>query len=125
MPHSNQLREFLLTDRGIEVLDVYLGPEGVLTGSMRLSQEARETAERVQQEQEVEARLRERERKREALEARIAALRKDFEAEELEAQREIGIHRQRADVVQSNRGRMALSRKADKNKSAATGGKRR
>ena len=33
MAHSNQIREFLLTDHGIELKDVYVGPEGVLTGS--------------------------------------------------------------------------------------------
>src|SRR5205085_11695496 len=42
MAHSNQIREFVLTGRGIELLDVYAGPEGVLTGSARLSQEERE-----------------------------------------------------------------------------------
>jgi circadian clock protein KaiC len=42
MAHSNQVREFLLTDRGIEIQNVYAGPEGVLTGSMRMAQEARE-----------------------------------------------------------------------------------
>ena len=42
MAHSNQLREFRLTDHGVELLDVYLGPEGALTGSARISQEARE-----------------------------------------------------------------------------------
>ena len=44
MAHSNQIREFLLTDHGVELQDVYVGPEGVLTGSMRLAQEAREQA---------------------------------------------------------------------------------
>ena len=47
MAHSNQIREFLLTDRGIELQDVYLGPEGVLTGSARQAQEAREKAAAV------------------------------------------------------------------------------
>jgi len=41
MAHSNQIREFILTDNGIQLLDVYVGPEGVLTGSARLSQEAK------------------------------------------------------------------------------------
>ena len=44
MAHSNQIREFLITAEGIELLDVYVGPEGVLTGSMRAAQEAREQA---------------------------------------------------------------------------------
>jgi len=113
MSHSNQLREFLLTDHGIEILDVYVGPEGVLTGSMRLSQEARERAEVLLHKQEVEARQNERERKREALEARIAAMRKEFDADETEAQRDIGIRQERATVVHSDRERMAKSRRSD------------
>jgi len=59
MAHSNQIREFLLTDRGIELVEVYLGPEGVLTGSARLAQETRERAAAVAREQEVERRRRE------------------------------------------------------------------
>lgn len=78
--HSNQLREFRLTQRGIDLLDVYVGPGGVLTGSSRLSQEARERAA-------AERRQRERARKQEALEARIIALRKEYELEEDEAER--------------------------------------
>src|ERR1700686_4344146 len=44
MDHSNQIREFLLTNDGLRLLDVYVGPEGVLTGSARLSLEGREKA---------------------------------------------------------------------------------
>src|SRR3954469_1420274 len=44
MAHSNQIREFLITSEGIQLKDVYIGPEGVLTGSMRAAQEAREPA---------------------------------------------------------------------------------
>ena len=47
MKHSNQIREFLITSRGIVLEDVYVGPEGVLTGSLRASQEAREKAAAV------------------------------------------------------------------------------
>ncbi|MDQ1380174.1 MAG: circadian clock protein KaiC, partial [Actinomycetota bacterium] len=47
MAHSNQLREFLLTAAGIELADVYVGADGVLTGSARQAQEARELAESV------------------------------------------------------------------------------
>jgi circadian clock protein KaiC len=42
MAHSNQVREFLLTDKGAELVDVYIGPEGVLTGSARMAQELKE-----------------------------------------------------------------------------------
>jgi len=45
MSHSNQIRAFKLTDHGNELLNVYVGPEGALTGSARLSQEAKNDAE--------------------------------------------------------------------------------
>lgn len=87
MPHSNQIREFLLTDHGIKLLDVYQGPEGVLTGSARVWREAQERAEQSQQQQERERLQLRADRKRKALEAQIAALQAEIEydAEELMA----------------------------------------
>jgi circadian clock protein KaiC len=82
MAHSNQIREFLLTERGVQLRDVYVGPEGVLTGSMRLAQEAREQAAARLRQQEIERMARGLERKRRLLEAQIAALRLEFESEE-------------------------------------------
>ena len=40
MAHSNQIREFLISNRGIDLVDAYIGPSGVLTGSARAAQEA-------------------------------------------------------------------------------------
>ena len=113
MAHSNQLREFLLTDRGIELTDVYLGPEGVLTGSMRRAQEARERAAALLRQQEADGKQRERERKREALEARITALRKEFEAEEEEAERLAAQEQVREKQLSEDREAMGRSRQAD------------
>jgi circadian clock protein KaiC len=113
MAHSNQLREFLLTDHGIELQDVYQGPEGVLTGSARQSQEARERAEALLHRQEVEREQRNRARKREALEARITAMRKEFEAEDEEASRRAAEATTRETVVEQNREAMGRSRRAD------------
>jgi circadian clock protein KaiC len=113
MAHSNQVREFLLTDRGVELIDVYLGAEGVLTGSARQAQEGRERAGARQRQQEIEGQRRRLAQKRDALEARILALRKDFEAEEEEANRIIASGKAREDVIRSNRHRMAASRQAD------------
>lgn len=113
MPHSNQLREFLLTPQGIDLLDVYVGPEGVLTGSSRLSQEARENAAVMARQQEAERGERERARKREALEARIAALRKEFEVEEEESKTANTQEALRDRVTLETRNAMARSRKAD------------
>ena len=70
MKHSNQIREFMITPEGIQLEDVYVGPEGVLTGSMRKAQEARERAEAMKLEHEIEAKQREVERLRTALDAR-------------------------------------------------------
>lgn len=113
MAHSNQLREFLLTDRGVELQDVYLGAEGVLTGSARQAQEAREKAATMLGQQEVEGKQRERERRREALEARIVALQKEFEAEEEEAKRLIAQVHASQEVLGKDREEMGRSRKSD------------
>jgi circadian clock protein KaiC len=80
MAHSNQIREFLISDRGIDLVDAYIGPSGVLTGSARAAQAARETAEALNGQQEAERRKRELERKRVALERQIDGLRSEYEA---------------------------------------------
>ena len=113
MAHSNQIREFLITSDGIDLVDVYSGPEGVLTGSARQSQEARERAEMLVREQQLERRQRDRERKREVLEARITAMRKEFEIEGEELQRAIDEELTKESVLSQERQAMALKRKAD------------
>jgi circadian clock protein KaiC len=72
MKHSNQIREFILTDRGIDLVDVYAGPAGVLCGSSRLIQEARDDAEARRRQAEIERLARELEHKRAAHAARAA-----------------------------------------------------
>ena len=124
MRHSNQLREFLLTKNGIDVLDIYVGPEGVLTGSSRLSQEAREKAAAQARREEAERRERDRNRKREALEARIQALRQEFEAEEEEAKRLGTQDLARERILAEGQQAMALSRQADKEDGSDHSGRR-
>jgi circadian clock protein KaiC len=111
--HSNQLREFRLTERGIELLDVYTGPSGVLTGSARIAQEARERAESLVRRHEIESRERELERRRAAFEARLAALEREFEAEAEELVREIHEAHSRENVLGWDRAEMARFRGAD------------
>jgi len=113
MAHSNQIREFLLSERGIELTDVYIGAAGVLTGSMRQAQEARERSEALARHLEIEALQRGIERKRETLRERIAALQRELQAEEEEAMRIIQQQRARDDVLHKDRERMAASRHAD------------
>ena len=123
MAHSNQMREFLLTNRGVELQDVYIGAEGVLTGSARQAQEAREKTAALLRQQEVEGKQRERERKREALEDRIAAMRKEFAAEDEEAKRIIGQEHTSQQLVEQDREKMGRSRKSDTNETPARSGK--
>jgi circadian clock protein KaiC len=86
MAHSNQVREFVLTGDGVELVDVYRGSGHVLTGTARITQEAQERAAAALRLQDHERRLRELGIKRRALEAQIAALQVEVEATAAEAE---------------------------------------
>jgi circadian clock protein KaiC len=122
MAHSNQIREFLLTDHGVELRDVYVGASGVLTGSARLAQEAEEQAGKLTRLQEVERRQLDLERKRKALEAQIATMRAEFEAQETETLNIIGQEQAQAAQLAQERGDMGLSRKEDVAANKSKGG---
>jgi circadian clock protein KaiC len=113
MAHSNQIREFLITSRGVELQEAYIGPSGVLTGSMRVTQEAQERAESESRKRDGEARKRSSERRRRALEAQIAVLRAELQEEEESGQRQVAEDAERVERVASDRKDMARSRKAD------------
>lgn len=87
MNHSKQLREYRLTDQGIEMVPVYVGPEGVLTGTARVAQEARERAAEQAREDAVANRRRVLERRRLTVERQIAELQAELESEEAEVSR--------------------------------------
>jgi circadian clock protein KaiC len=113
MAHSNQIREFRLTSHGIELLDVYVGADGVLTGSARLSQETKDTAEQLLRQQEIGRKQFGLERKREAMEAQIVVLRAEFEAEQSETLKAIGIEKATNERFTQDKVRMARSRRGD------------
>ena len=79
--HSNQIREFVLTGQGIELADVYVGPQGVLTGTARQAQEALERSDGTARLEELEQRRTSLARRREAVLAQTAALWREFEDE--------------------------------------------
>jgi circadian clock protein KaiC len=87
MKHSNQIREFLISDHGIDVVDAYIGASGVLTGSARAAQGALEKAGMLASQQQAAQLKREVERKREAIERQIIGLRADYETEAEELRR--------------------------------------
>ena len=111
--HSNQVREFALTGHGVEFRDVYVGPEGVLTGSMRLAQEAKERAAAEARQQKIASKRRELEQKRHALEAQVAALRTDFEIAEEELELLIATREAASQQFIDDRTDMAHSRRAE------------
>jgi len=113
MAHSNQIREFKLTNNGIELLDVYVGPEGVLTGSARLSRETKDQAEQLLRQQEIARKQFGIERKRESMETQIVVLRSEFEAEKSEALKVIGIETAINERFSVDKEKMAKSRAGD------------
>lgn len=82
MAHSNQIREFLMTARGVKLRDVYLGPGGVLTGSARVAREAEERGEELRRQEEIKDRELAMKVTLRALEAKIASLQAEKEAHE-------------------------------------------
>jgi len=82
MAHSNQVREFLMSAGGISLREVYVGPDGVLTGSARLAQEAKDRADRLLRTQEVERRTREIVRRRREIAAQIETLQAQLASED-------------------------------------------
>lgn len=113
MAHSNQVRECLITDHGVELCEVYVGAGGVLTGSARIAQEAQELALTLTREQEVERRKIEIESRRQALEAQISALRAEFGVQEAESMKIITQEQAQASQLLKGRLKMGLSRSAD------------
>ena len=114
MAHSNQIREFLITNKGVDIVDVYTGPAGVLTGSARLSQEVQDKAKEDLRKQEIEKMQRDLERRRRLMEAQVAALQTEFAAKEEEVKQLVAQEKRREKKVTVDREAMGRLRKADK-----------
>ncbi len=113
MPHSNQIREFSLTPQGIELRQPYTGPAGVLTGSVRLAQEAQERSALLSREQEIGRKQKELTSQRAAMEARVTAIRAEFASLEAAALAVIDQAEVSEDLLTQDRQDMAQSRRAD------------
>lgn len=114
MAHSNQVREFILSDTGAQLLDVYIGAGGVLTGSSRMTQEALDKALSLEFKEDIERKQREIERKKIAIEAQITILHTQFEAEKEDLDRLIAKQILKDQVLFNDELNMSLSRQADK-----------
>ena len=120
MKHSNQIREFLISDHGIDLVDAYIGVSGVLTGSARVAQGDLEKAAVLASQQEAAQLKREVERKRAALERQIGDLRSDYEGEALELRRIAEQVGTRTFVLGTERAASGLLRQADLKTAANT-----
>jgi circadian clock protein KaiC len=111
--HSNQIREFLLTEHGIRLQSVYLGSEGMLTGSERRSQEAQDRANALLRREGIEEKRREIERKKHMLQIQIEGLEAQFQADEAELARSIAQDEAREQRFETDRDDLARRRRGD------------
>ena len=111
--HSNQVREFVLTDHGVELVEVYVSAAGMLVGSARLAQEAAERVADVQEADDRDRRLRELRGKIAEQEAHIVASQDQLAAKRAEIDRIDLRERRQAAVAKADRSTMATRRWAD------------
>jgi circadian clock protein KaiC len=110
MRHSNQVREFVISDEGLSLVDVYLGAEGVLTGSAREAQQLMEETGEVLRTHAVTRKDREIERKRMVLQAKIESLKEEFESVTDELNKSYIEEDLRKEVMAKNREQLTKNR---------------
>ncbi|ASU35621.1 Circadian clock protein kinase KaiC [Mucilaginibacter xinganensis] len=122
MKHSNQVREFIITDKGIDLVEVYLGPDGVLTGSAREAQKLQERTGEILRNNAMGMKDREVLRKKKVLEAKIASLQSEFESAEEELNK-IYIEEELVKKVTESNRQQILQRRRDDNEQNGGKGK--
>jgi len=110
MGHSNQVREFVISNEGLSLVDVYLGPDGVLTGSAREAQQLMEETGVVLRTHAVSRKDREIERKRMVLQAKIESLKEEFESVQEELNKNYVEEELRKEVLEKNREQITQKR---------------
>ena len=124
MAHSNQVREFVLSDKGIDLVDVYLGADRVLTGTARVAQEEQERAAAALRQKDHQRKLGQLANKQKAIDAQIAALRADAAAEAAEVAFAIAQETLQERTTQQNTDVMAQMRGAGRTASSRKKGRR-
>lgn len=121
MKHSNQIREFVISDNGLDLIDVYVGPDGILTGSAREAQIIQEETGAAIHSYSLNRKDREIKRKRQVLESKIASLHSEFESVEEELNKVYEEEELRKQVLSKNRETMqSIRRGGDKNDESKT-----
>jgi circadian clock protein KaiC len=114
MAHSNQLREFVMTKSGIKLIPAYVGPGGVLTGSSRVNQEAKEKRDTVHRHLQSERQREDIKRKKIVLEAQAAALRAEIASVEKEARKFAAETHEQDHQAELDRAKLARSRRVSR-----------
>ncbi len=114
MGHSNQVREFVITSRGVDLIPVAIGPNGVLTGSARINLEMEQRAQAIARQQEIERRQRALLRKSKSLDNQIELMRAELAAEQEEQASLATEARERELRLQESRAQLAHGRSAGK-----------
>ena len=123
MKHSNQVREFVITSEGLELVDVYLGPNGILIGSAREAQQLEEVTGEAMKSHGLSRRDREVQRKKTVLEAKIASLQEEFESVKDELYRTQQEEQLRQEILSKNRMELVKKRYINENASKPRKGK--
>ena len=111
--HSNQIREFVLTSHGVELIDVYVSPEGVLAGSARLAREISDRDARLRRQEDIQRRERELRAHIVHGQAQIAALHDEIASDEAELERITDRQERQAADVDAARRALGTQRWAD------------
>jgi len=114
MAHSNQVREFVLSNKGVELVDIYSTPAGAFMGTARLAQMAADEAADVVRHEGMASRERQIEEKRRALDARISAMRAEFESDIKETEMIVAEERARDKVLSAGIKVLAKHREVNK-----------
>jgi circadian clock protein KaiC len=112
MAHSNQVREFVLSERGIDLIDVYVGTEGVLAGSARVARERRDQEREADRRVEMDLRKQDLAARRSLTQARVLALKEELARQERELERSIAREERRQAWREGTRERMRHARHA-------------
>jgi circadian clock protein KaiC len=119
MKHSNQVREFVISNEGLNLVDVYLGPDGVIVGSAREAQMLQEVAGLELHGHAISRKDREILRKKKVLESTIATLQSEFESVEEELNKVYIEDELRKQIIEKNREEMTRIRRGESGKNDA------
>ncbi|HUH34035.1 MAG TPA: hypothetical protein VLZ28_08765, partial [Daejeonella sp.] len=110
MKHSNQVREFVISDEGLDLVEVYLGPDGVLIGSARESHEVEERTGLALHDHALNRKDREVSRKKLVLESKISSLKTEFESAEEELNKVYQEEALKKEIIEKTRREMTRLR---------------